>query len=228
MNILALDSSGEAASAAVWSGGLRSEAYLCRENKHSETLMTAVDAALRMAAVGMDDIGLVAVACGPGSFTGLRIGMAAAKGLAQARGIACVGVDTLDVLARNVAGSGIVAPIMDARRGEVYSAAFAQGGEIMPKGARPLDELLDALQQEGGAVTFVGDGVPVHREAIVRRLGGLAQFAPGQLLLQRAGAVAAIAAEMNAGDYGDAFSVKAEYYRLSQAERVRAEREAQP
>lgn len=221
MNILAIDTSGGVAGAAVWAGGLLSEIYLHRQNKHSETAMDAVDTALRIADMAIRDVGLVAVSNGPGSFTGLRIGVSIAKGLAQAQDIPCAAINTLDALMQNIFSfNGIICPVMDARRGEVYTAAKDGQNLLVEYGAYPMAELLDRLDK-GRPVCFVGDGVAVHRETIKSRLHDKAAFAPQQLMLQRAGAVAQVAAAMDESQYCNAFALEPNYFRMSQAERLR-------
>lgn len=222
MNILALDTSGGAASAAVWGGGLISEVYLHRENKHSETAMCAVDDALRTAGMGKGDIGLLAVCTGPGSFTGLRIGVSIIKGIAQALSLPCVAINTLEALKQNISNfDGILCPVMDARRGEVYATASLHGSVLYEYGAYTLTEYLHGVGEAGGNACFVGDGAIAYRETIERTLGDRAFFAPPQLMLQRAGAAAMLASKAAEAEYLDAYTILPNYFRLSQAERLK-------
>ncbi len=223
MNILAIESAAISAGAAVLCGGkLVSEQFLNNGLTHSQTLMPLIDAALSSAGKTVGDMDAVAVSAGPGSFTGVRIGMGTAKGLALGADIPLIPVPTLLGLAYNAIGhTGIVVPIMDARRGEVYTATYAaQNGtleEISPMRAMPLADLL----QELDTALFVGDGVPVHKEKIIEAMGEAAGFAPDHLLYHRAASVAMAAQRIAPVSPHDAAPF---YLRLSQAEREYAER----
>ncbi len=165
----------------------------------------------------MADIGGVAVSAGPGSFTGVRIGMGTAKGLALGAGIPLFPVPTLTALAQNVASyHGIIVPMMDARREEVYAAVFmAEDGvltPVSPMEALPLSDLLARLD----TALFVGDGAEVHREKIERILGSRAKFAPAHLMHHRASSVAMVAKSLAPVSPHEASPF---YLRLSQAER---------
>lgn len=218
MNILAIESAAQSAGAAVYSGDkLISEQFLNNGLTHSQTLLPLIDAALSAAGRKIEDMDAIAVSSGPGSFTGVRIGLATAKGLALGIGKPILPVPTLLALAHNVASyEGVIVPIMDARRGEVYTATYrAEGGvlrEICPMRAMPLSGLLPELD----TALFVGDGVPVHKEKIMAEMGGRAQFAPAHLLYHRASSVA-----LAAKDVEPISPHRAEpfYLRLSQAER---------
>ena len=193
MNILGLECSAAAAGAAVVSDGkLLSEAYLNIGLTHSETLMPLIDTVLNFAKLNIPDIDLFAVSNGPGSFTGLRIGVGTIKGLALGSGKSVCGVSPLKALCYNVKNApGLIAPIMDARRGEVYNGLYKWDGdtlcEIEPMRAIPIDKL--AVECFEGA-TFVGDGAPVHRERLCELLGNKARFAPDALIYQRASSIA--------------------------------------
>lgn len=224
MKILAIESAAKSAGAAVLCGStLLSEQFVNTGLTHSQTLMPLVDAALSSAGVPIGDIDGVAVSCGPGSFTGVRIGLGTAKGLALGIGKPLYPVPTLLALAYNVITyEGIIAPIMDARRGEVYTATYrSENGkltEITPMRAVPLAVLLEELSE----AMFVGDGVEVHRETIRAKLGERAHFAPAHLLHHRASSVglAAMAVEPKSPHEVEPF-----YLRLSQAEREYMEKE---
>lgn len=226
MNILGIESSAVSAGAAVVSEGkLISESFLNRGLTHSQTLMPLVDAALKNAGMTVEDIDLIAVSAGPGSFTGLRIGVGTAKGLAMPGEKLTAAVSTLLGLAYNLPDvKGIIAPIMDARRGEVYNALYKWENnkltELVPMRALPVTELAKELS-ESGAI-FVGDGADVHRQTLTDLLGEKAEFAPAHLMYQRAASVA-MAAEGIAGIPAD--DLLPIYIRKPQAERELEERE---
>ena len=191
---------------------------------HSEALMPAVDAAMRASGLTCADIDAFAAVAGPGSFTGVRIGIYTAKGLAHAAGKPCAAVDALEALAMNFYGfGGLVCPILDARRGQVYCALFdASSGmprRVAPDAAVALGELLARLPEDR-TVMFAGDGLPLHGPAIVERLGARAMLAPANLCDLRADAACALAAArpeawMPAGE------LQPVYLRAPQAERER-------
>lgn len=218
MNILALESAALSAGAAVLCDGvLKSEQFVHNGLTHSQTLLPLADAALKEAGASIGDIDAVAVSAGPGSFTGVRIGMGTAKGLALGADIPMILVPTLLALAHNVqAYEGVIVPLMDARRGEVYTATYlAKNGkieEITPMQALPLAALLPQLD----TAIFVGDGAAVHREKILEVMGERARFAPPQLMQHRAGAVAVAAMDLPTVSPHEAAPL---YLRLSQAER---------
>ena len=197
--VLAIDTSGPVAGCAVLAGGRI--LHLTAMNHgltHSETIMPAVDEALEGAGLHCSDVDVFAAVAGPGSFTGVRIGVCAAKGLAHAVGKPCAAVHALEALAMNFYGfDGLCCPILDARRGQVYCAAFDMK-DGMPRraledAAQPLGEFLDRLPGDRRLV-FVGDGVPVHGEAVKAVLGERAIIAPPHLRDLRADAACLIAA----------------------------------
>lgn len=202
MKILGIESSaGTAGAAIVCNGELKAEFNICNGLTHSQTLMPLVDSVLKMANMDINEIDIIAVSSGPGSFTGLRIGIGTAKGLALGADKMTVGVSPLLALAYNIAETDrLILPIMDARRGEVYNGVYKyEDGKICtvtePR-ALPIDALLDEYENE--KVVFVGDGVPVHRERIIKRMGSLASFAPLHSTGQRAASVAAAALQLKA------------------------------
>lgn len=226
MKILAIDTSSMVASAAVMDGQkLLAEYIVNHKRTHSEQLMPIIEKVLESSGTGIREIDAIAVASGPGSFTGLRIGAATAKGLAHARGIKIVGVPTLDGLAFNLPHcQGIICPIMDARRNQVYTALYKweAGGfyKLMPHCAIALSELLEELKRREERVVFLGDGVPVHRETIKEELGERAEFAPKNADRQRASSIAELALQaLERGEGQDAEAFVPFYLRKSQAER---------
>jgi len=197
--VLTIDTSGPVAGCAVLRGGRI--VHLVAMNHgltHSETIMPAVDAALEGAGLRCGDVDVFAAVAGPGSFTGVRIGVCAAKGLAHAVGKPCVAVHALEALAMNFYGfDGLCCPILDARRGQVYCAAFDMAGGMptraMADAALPLEAFLASLPTDR-RLAFVGDGVPVYSEAVRQAMGERALIAPPYLRDLRADAACLLAA----------------------------------
>lgn len=220
MNILAIDSSAVTATAAILSGDtVVAEASVTTALTHSQTLLPMIKNVLSSAGLSPQDIDLFAVANGPGSFTGLRIGVGTVKGLAYALSKPAVGISALEALAYNVSVSPfLIAPVMDARRGEVYCALYRfEGGrikEVSPPCAKPAAEFAESI---GEKTVFVGDGVAPHRETFAEILGENAIFAPPNARLQRAASVALAARAQK--DRGSAHELGVRYIRKPQAER---------
>lgn len=238
MKILALDSSGLVASVAVvehdgTNGNLLAEYTVNYKKTHSQTLLPMLDEIGRMIELDLNSIDAIAVAAGPGSFTGLRIGSATAKGLGLALDKPLVHVPTVDALAYNLYGTDrVICPLMDARRNQVYTGIYEFKQEelsvIEPQMAVGIEAIAEKLRALGRPVIFLGDGVPVFREALTERLmtGMDFSFAPAHLNKQRAGAVAALAVSyVQEGRTETAAEHKPDYLRPSQAERERAEKE---
>ncbi len=232
MKILALDSSGLVASAAIAEDDTLLAEYTVNHKKtHSQTLLPMLDEIVRMIELDLNTIDAIAVAGGPGSFTGLRIGAATAKGLGLALDKPLVNVPTVDGLAYNLYGSDrIICPMMDARRNQVYTGiyTFAGGGfqVIVPQMAVSVEDIAGRLNALGREVIFLGDGVPVYREMLKELITVPYQFAPAHLNRQRASAIAALAMEyVRAGKLETAEEHRPEYLRMSQAERERAARQ---
>ena len=238
MKILALDSSGLVASVAVvehdgTNGNLLAEYTVNYKKTHSQTLLPMLDEIGRMIELDLNSIDAIAVAAGPGSFTGLRIGSATAKGLGLALDKPLVHVPTVDALAYNLYGTDrVICPLMDARRNQVYTGIYEFKQEelsvIEPQMAVGIEVIAEKLRALGRSVIFLGDGVPVFREELTERLmtGMDFSFAPAHLNKQRAGAVAALAVSyVQAGRTETAAEHKPDYLRPSQAERERAEKE---
>ena len=234
MKILALDSSGMAASVA--GGGdenMLAEYTVNYKKTHSQTLLPMLDAAVQMVQLKLDTIDAIAVASGPGSFTGLRIGSATAKGLGLALDKPIIGVPTTQAMAYNLFGAGgVVCPIMDARRNQVYTGiyGFKNGHlEILEdQMAADIYQVIEKLNALKCPVIFTGDGISVYREVIDQNIQVPAEYAPAHLNRQRASAVAALAMEyLKEGRVQTAAEHRPEYLRMSQAERERQERLAQ-
>ena len=195
---------------------------------HSQTLMPMVDTVLKRLEMKLDELDAIAVSSGPGSFTGLRIGVASAKGLAMAIDKPVISVPTLEALAYNLYGfKGLVVPIMDARRNQVYTGIYEFNSEneliTLAEGmAVDFAELMERLNGMGKEVCFLGDGVPVFREFIKENGRIKVSFAPNHLSHQRAGAVGALALRYyKEGKYCSAAEMRPVYLRKSQAERER-------
>ncbi len=229
MNILMLDTSGPACGVALMrEGRLVYEAELLSGRTHSQRLMPMLDEAMRMGEMRPGDIDLFGAVTGPGSFTGVRIGVTTVKALAHAAGKPCVGVDALEALASNAtAFDGLVCPILDARAQQVYGAAFRAGFppvRVWEDRAEKLTLFLDKIEATGERALFLGDGMEPMRGAITSRLGERAAFAPPQHASLRAGAACALAAcyAQRGTDYLHLMPL---YLRAPQAERERAARE---
>ncbi len=197
MNMLAIDTSGPSAGVAIIvDGDLRYEATTSNKMTHSANLMPMVEEALLRGGVTLADIGLLAVVVGPGSFTGVRIGVSAAKGMAMAMKTPCVPVNALEALARGLGREDIiVCPIRDARAGQVYGAAFLGAQRLMEDAVLKLTEYVEVIHSLGSRFLFVGDGVAVHQAMLKDLLGESASFAPPHLNALKAGAAAIIAME---------------------------------
>lgn len=229
MKILALETSAKSISTAVVENGAPlAYAYQCTGLTHSRTLMPMVDAMLKNAELTLGDMDAVAVAAGPGSFTGLRIGIAAVKGLAWAADKPCFGVSTLEAMAQNLAHmDGLLVCAMDARRNQVYNALFrARGGaleRLTPDRAIGIEELakeLADISAETGKIV-VGDGAQLCYTGLLER-GVSCTLAPAALRMQNAVGVALCAEEMvRRGETTSARDLVPVYLRLSQAERER-------
>ncbi len=255
MKILGIDSSGMTASVALVTGdSLVSEYTVNNKRTHSETLLPMIDEMLRLAGTEPAELDAVAIASGPGSFTGLRIGAATAKGLALALDIPIVPVPTLEGLAYNLAGDKrLIVSLMDARRNEVYAGAYRVSAEsvtiVLNEEALPVTELFEKLNEIGEEVVFVGDGIPVVKNILADSLktGEAADdaktagdadnsrvlivpysFASMQNAAQRGASVAALGKlyfEEGKAINSDDFAP--EYLRKSQAERVRDEKSSE-
>ena len=224
MKILAIDTSALTATAAILSEDrLIGEISTTTKLTHSQTIMPMIDELLKKVSIDITDIDLFACSEGPGSFTGLRIGIGTIKGLAYGLGKPVVGVSTLEALAHNIDVTDLViCPIMDARRGQVYNGLYKYNDGRLTCIEEPRALSIEELCQELTERTiFVGDGVNVHKEKIKELLGNKAVFASPQNLLQRAGSVVYAALKKEAVSAKDLTAV---YLRKPQAEREREER----
>ena len=230
MKILALETSAKSVSAAVVeNGGVLCSAYQNTGLTHSRTLMPLVDGMLRAADLTCADMGLIAVSHGPGSFTGLRIGVSAAKGLAWPLELPCCGVSTLLALAQNLRHmDATVICAMDARRNQVYNAVFhAEKGQLRrlcEDRAIGLAQLAEELQNDSSHKIVVGDGAQLCC-TYLQQQGIECRLAPAALVMQNAVGVALAAEELAAqGQTVSAHELVPVYLRLSQAERERLAR----
>ena len=230
MKILAIDSSAVAASAALLEDGkLTGEFFLNVGLTHSCTLMPMIRALLQYADADIQDVDVFAVTNGPGSFTGVRIGVSTVKGMAQPLGKPCVGVSTLLSLAYNVRGTdALICSAMDARCRQVYTALFEErDGKIVrltQDDAVSLDDLRAQLMSAGKDVIFVGDGAQLCYDTCRDSLHG-ARIAPETVRYQRAAsAAAAVWAQQEELPAGSADALSVSYLRLSQAERERKQK----
>ena len=231
MLILAFETSAKAASVALYDGQkLLAEAYQNTGMTHSQTLMVMAEDALKQCGKTARDVTAVAVAEGPGSFTGVRIGAAAAKGFAWGRQIPCYGISTLEAMAESLGiYQGYVCPVMDARRAQVYNALFyvncGKASRVTQDRAIALSELSAELKNLSEPVFLVGDGSNLCYNTLLEEVPNLV-LPPEHRMHQRAVGVALIAARQAAeGLAPDGAALMPNYLRLSQAEREKQERE---
>lgn len=232
MKILALESSGLVASVAVMEDQKMIGEFTTNFKKtHSQTLLPMLDELIKTLDMELSDIDAIAVSKGPGSFTGLRIGSATAKGLGLALNKPLIPVPTVDALAYNLCGSAhLICPMMDARRQQVYTGMYAfENGHfkvVLPQRAVPVEEIIDEINQRGRSVIFLGDGVPVYKTLIESSVKTEYQFAPAHLAYQRAGALGALAQiYYSEGKIESASAHRPDYLRVSQAERELMEKD---
>ena len=232
MLILAFETSAKAAGVALHDGAkLLAECYQNTGLTHSQTLMVMAEDLLKQCGLTAADVTHVAVAAGPGSFTGVRIGVAAAKGFAWGAQLPCCGVSTLEAMARGLGVyEGVVCACMDARRSQVYNALFrAEKGvltPLCPDRAIALAELKEELEAIDGPIYLVGDGSSLTYNTLVSRLPNLVMPAEHRMHQRGAGVALAALEKINAGEIGDAASLQPNYLRLSQAEREKLEKQS--
>jgi tRNA threonylcarbamoyladenosine biosynthesis protein TsaB len=236
MKILALDSSGLVASVAIVVDDITVAEYTINHKKtHSQTLLPMLNEVKEMTELDLKTVDAIAVAAGPGSFTGLRIGSATAKGLGLALDIPIIPVPTVDALAYNLYGSDkIICPLMDARRNQVYTGIYTFEKSkliILEKQcAADISEIVDKINnmcsEYNKEAIFLGDGVDVYRNKIEEIIKADYYFAPACANRQRAAAVATLAMQLyQNGIYETAADHAPNYLRLSQAEREKKEKE---
>jgi tRNA threonylcarbamoyladenosine biosynthesis protein TsaB len=215
--LLGINTASDAlAIALVEDGRVLAEAVRDVGTEHSEAAFELLQAVFAWSGRTREDLDGVGVAIGPGGFTGVRTGMSMAKTIAQVRGLPVYGVETLPALALQFHGHGLVAPMIDARRGLVYMGVY--GDEVVVPGAlRPLAEAIEILLGVEGPLTLVGEGVVRHRATLAEALP-LAYLPPDELMTARAAPVALAAARrLAAGDPGDGATLAPLYLREPQA-----------
>lgn len=243
MRVLAIDSSGLTATVAIVEDDTTIAEFTINYKKtHSQTLLPMIDEMVKMVEADLNTIDAIAVAGGPGSFTGLRIGSATAKGLGLALGKPLIHIPTADAMAYSIYGcEDIICPIMDARRNQVYTGIYSfvpkkesEDSEQMKYAfqvirvqmAVSVEDLIRRLNIYGRRVVFLGDGVPVYREMLEKGLKVPHFFAPSYSNRQRAAVVGALGIRyFKMGRYETAAEHKPDYLRVSQAERERAAKE---
>lgn len=227
MLTLAIDSTANTASCALVKDGRMLTLYTVNGLlTHSETLLPMIENSLSKAGVSFDDIDLFAVCDGPGSFTGVRIGVSLIKGLAFGKNKPCVGVSTLAALAKNLEGlGGVTVPVMDARRNQVYTAIFDNGERKTEDMLVPLDELYTMLREMGiGEIRLCGDGYDLAKKFFAEKDIRVIDT-PALMIPQNALSCGLLAEEAHAsGKILTDKTLSAKYLRASQAEREREEK----
>lgn len=236
MKILAFDTSGLVASVALLEDERLIAEYTIQDKKtHSQTLLPMLEKISQMVELDLTSIDAIAVAAGPGSFTGLRIGSATAKGLGQALNKPLIGIPTVDGLAFNLyACDKLICPLMDARRNQTYTGLYTfcrnkaayELKVVKPQCAVDIGEILEEINRIGKEVIFLGDGVPIFQGQIEEKIKVPFSFAPASCNRQRAAALGTLAFSYLAqGKTQEAAKHRPDYLRLSQAERERQERQ---
>lgn len=200
MKLLAIDTSGPVCGVAVLTEqGIRYECSVQNKLTHSVNLLPMIDAALNATGQTLGDMDRLAVVAGPGSFTGVRLGVSTLKGLAHGANKPCVAVDALEAMAAGAGDfGGVICPIQDARAGQVYGAAFiwneGRPERLMDDAPMKLEEYVSLIQSFGDRFLFLGDGMPVHQKRLAELLGEAAVFAQPQQAYLRPASAAQIAA----------------------------------
>lgn len=238
MKIIAIDSSGLVASVAIIEDdNLIAEYNVQYKKTHSQTLLPMLDELKKMTELDLTTVDAIAISKGPGSFTGLRIGSATAKGLSQALNIPIIEVGSLEGMALNLYGTdALICPMMDARRNQVYTGIYCFNyendkyvmKEILEATPMSIEDLCkkisDTAKETGKRIIFLGDGVPVYDECIKELLDTEYTYAPAYMNRQRAAAFGPYAIEkLKKGEAVKCYEHAPEYLRLSQAERERNE-----
>lgn len=199
MKLLAIDTSGPVCGVAILTEeGIRHECAVVNHKTHSVNLLPMIDQAFQSTGLTIQQMDRLAVVVGPGSFTGVRLGVSTLKGLAHGADKPCVAVDALEAMAAGISGfAGVVCPIQDARAGQVYGAAFTVGQgrpeRLMDDAPMKLEEYVETIRSFGDRFLFLGDGMPVHRARLQELLGDKAVFANPQQAFLRPAAVAYLA-----------------------------------
>lgn len=225
MLIFAVDTCSMSSSAAIADENrIIAEFTVNHKKTHSERIMPQIEALFKAADISIDDIDAFAAAVGPGSFTGVRIGVAIAKGFAIPTKKPCIGVSAIEALAYSAKPfKGLIAPILDARRNQVYNGVFESDGRAIKRikedRAIELSLLLEELKSYDKDVIFAGDGVPVFKNLVMDFLGDRAYFVPNPFVYNLASGVAEIGIEKyKRGEITEGGLLVPEYVRLSQAE----------
>ncbi len=228
--ILAIEASGLVASVAlVNEEKVLAEYSINTKLTHSQTILPMIDEVVKRTGTDLNAIDAIAVSGGPGSFTGLRIGSATAKGLGFALNKKIVSVPTTETIASNIYGfSGVICPLMDARRSQVYTGIYKNGPDgfkvIKDKIAVPIADIVNEINNIGEPVMYLGDGVPVFKDYLTENTKVSFLFAPNNISMQRAGALGVRALKLFAeGKAVNAEDHVPDYLRLSQAEREKLE-----
>lgn len=226
MKVLAVDTSaGVAAVAIMENDRLLGEFILNHKKTHSQKLMPLMKELMDSLELRPEDIDIYAASSGPGSFTGLRIGITTIKAIAYAANKPVIGIPTLDALAFNISPTdSLICPIMDARNNQVYTAVYKWEKNLQVSITEymgiPVSELVQQLKGKNQKVIFIGDAVDMHRDYLKKELGENCEFAQGGLLLQRASSVAQLAViRASSGKTENCFDLVPFYLRKSQAER---------
>lgn len=226
MKILAIDSSALVATVAVVTDDILTAEYTINFKKtHSQTLLPMIDEISKMIELDMTTIDAIAIAGGPGSYTGLRIGSATAKGFGLALNKPIINVPTIDALAYNLFSSQyVICPIMDARRSQVYTGIYYFEGTkmqiIKPQCIMMIQDLIKELNEMGRPVMFAGDGIAADKEIIDETMTIEHHYAPVSMNRQKASSLASLASiYYEEGKFETAAEHRPEYLRLSQAER---------
>ena len=231
MRILAFETSAKSVGVALFADGkLLSESYQNTGLTHSQTLMVMAEDLMKQCAIQPADLQAVAVAAGPGSFTGVRIGVAAAKGLAWGLQIPCYGVSTLQSMALGLGvHTGTVCAVMDARRSQVYNALFAAKDGVLQRKtedrAIALADLAEELKQAPQPIFLVGDGSSLTWQTLHESVEGLVMPMESRMHQRAVGVGLAALQAIADGESGDAAALQPNYLRLSQAEREKMEKQ---
>ena len=230
MKLLGIDTSGMVASVAVMEDDILIGEYTLNYKKtHSQTLMPMLDELTKALELDLSTIDAIAVAVGPGSFTGLRIGAAAVKGLAMALDKPVIEISTLEGLAYSCCESEkVVCPILDARRKQTYAAGYefdTVAKEVIAQDALAIEDFIEKVNAYGKSTLFLGDGVPVFKEDIEKLCTVPFSFAkPGQNRQSASSVLRAAKDKFDKGELKQGDELRLNYLRVSQAERERAEK----